>query len=264
MILDGKLLASFIQERQTKQVRAIRASGVIPKLAIIKTISDPVIDTYIRMKQRYGDEVGVEVSVIDADTSNIKETINGLNVDSSVHGIIVQMPLTEGMNEQKVFNQVDPSKDVDGLRDDSVFEEPTPTAILWLLAGFNVDVKAKKIAVVGQGRLVGSPLAQLLKTDGHDVTVFASKDADSLYTELPKYNLIISAVGKPGLITDAMISEKCVVVDAGTATSSGKLSGDVDPEVYVRKDVKVSPVPGGVGPLTVCALFENVIQTIKL
>ncbi len=263
-LLYGTELADYIKERQAKQVRNLRQSwDVAPKLAIIQTVDDPVIDTYVRMKQAYGRDIEVDVEVYRPTADEIIDSITALNNDKSVHGIIVQLPLIDGVNIDEILNTVDATKDVDGLgKDSNRFIAATAQAIDWLLNGYNVQLKGSKIAVIGNGRLVGAPLAALWRGAGHDVTIFDehSKDMDK---NLRKFNIIVSAAGVPSLITSSNIQPGAVVVDAATSAEHGRIIGDVADEVRERNDLTITPEKGGVGPLTVVSLFENVIQSAR-
>ncbi|MGK2896571.1 MAG: tetrahydrofolate dehydrogenase/cyclohydrolase catalytic domain-containing protein, partial [Candidatus Saccharimonadales bacterium] len=173
-LLNGSELASYIKERQARQVRALRQTdGVLPKLAIIQTTNNPVIATYVRMKQRYGEDVLVEVDVHQETDETLFDTIRSLNNDTSVHGIIIQLPLANSDQTSEAVNLVMPEKDVDGLGRQAVFTPATPMAIDWLLAGYNIELgHGRKIGIVGNGRLVGAPLAKLWRQAGRDVEVF--------------------------------------------------------------------------------------------
>jgi methylenetetrahydrofolate dehydrogenase (NADP+) / methenyltetrahydrofolate cyclohydrolase len=260
-ILNGADLADFIKERQARQVRALRqASHVYPKLAIVQTSDDPVIDSYVSLKRRYAADVLIDVEYYKIAQVELLATISKLNNDESVHGIIIQLPLANLDDTQTAVDAVAGSKDVDGLGSAAEFDPATPVAIDWLVNGYNVDVKQKKIAIVGAGRLVGAPLAKLWRGAGYDVTVF---DNSSDITELNKYELIVSATGTPGLITSQLVQPGAVVVDAGTASEHGKIVGDVADDVRERDDVTITPQKGGVGPLTIAALFDNVIRAAQ-
>lgn len=260
-ILNGADLADFIKERQARQVRALRqASHIYPKLAIVQTSDDPVIDSYVSLKRRYAADVLIDVEHYKIAQADLLTTINKLNGDETVHGIIIQLPLANSDDTQVAVDAVAGSKDVDGLGSAAQFDPATPVAIDWLVNGYNVDVKQKKIAIVGAGRLVGAPLARLWRGAGYDVTVF---DNSSDITELNKYELIVSATGTPGLITSQLVQPGAVVVDAGTASEHGKIVGDVADDVRERDDVTITPQKGGVGPLTIAALFDNVIRAAQ-
>lgn len=262
-ILDGKELAGFIEERQARQVRGLRqASHVAPKLAIIQTIDNPVIDTYVRLKQSYGQDILVDVDIHKISQADLMTTIEKLNADTSVHGIIIQLPLEDESQTDEAVNAVAPEKDVDGLGQEAVHTPATAMAIDWLLAGYNVELKNKSIAIVGNGRLVGAPLAKLWQSAGYDVSVY-DDSTDDLNAGLRRSAIVVTATGVPGVVNSSMLQPNAVVVDAGTAAEHGKIVGDLAPDVRERNDLTITPEKGGVGPLTVTALFDNVIQAAK-
>ena len=255
--LNGSELAGFIKERQAKQVRALRQAWHInPRLAIVTDAENPVIETYMRLKQRYGADILIDVEIHRVPAGGALEVIQELNNRDDVQGIILQLPISNSEQTEELLESIREDKDVDGLRKKAIFQAATPTAISWLLAGYGVDLKGKKVAIVGRGRLVGAPLEKMWLKSGVDVTVFEKGDDLS---QLINYDIIVSATGVPGLIKSQMIKAKTVVVDAGTASENGKIVGDVSEEVRQRNDVIITPKKGGVGPLTVSALFDNVI-----
>ena len=255
--LNGSELAGFIKERQAKQVRALRQAWHInPRLAIVTDVENPVIETYMRLKQRYGADILIDVEIHRVPAGGALEVIQELNNRDDVQGIILQLPISNSDQTDELLESIREDKDVDGLRKKAIFQAATPTAINWLLAGYGVDLKNKKVAIVGRGRLVGAPLERIWLKSGVDVTVFEKGDDLS---QLINYDIIVSATGVPGLIKSQMIKPKAVVVDAGTASENGKIVGDVSEEVRQRNDVIITPKKGGVGPLTVSALFDNVI-----
>lgn len=259
-LLNGSDLAGFIKERQAKQVRGLRqAHDVFPKLAIVQVKDDPVIDTYVRLKKAYGADILIDVDIHRIPQSDAHALIEQLNKDKTVHGIIVQLPLEDKSETDELCNHVSPEKDVDALGAKAVFEPATPMAIMWLLAGYNVDLRGKKILLIGQGKLVGRPLLKSLSESGYDVSA-ADRDTKTLNTLSMDADIIITAAGSPAILFSDMIKHGAVVVDAGVASEDGKTVGDVAEEVYERDDLTITPVKGGVGPLTVCALFENVIR----
>lgn len=261
--LNGSELAGFIKERQAKQVRTLRhAQSVEPRLAIIRTNPDPVVDSYMRLKQKYGDDIGIAVDVHTVEQAAAPDHITRLNADERVHGIIVQIPLPEPDQTRKILDTVSPYKDVDGLNQKTTFEPATPMAIEWLLAGYNIDLHNKKLLVVGSGKLVGGPLARVWRAQGLDVTV-ADRRTTDLASLTSVADVIVCATGVPGLIKKNMVKPAAIIVDAGVATDSNGLVGDVDPAVRELPDVTITPEKGGVGPLTVCALFENVIRSAQ-
>lgn len=255
--LNGSELAGFIKERQAKQVRALRQAWHInPRLAIVTDVENPVIETYMRLKQRYGADILIDVEIHRVPAGGALEVIQELNNRDDVQGIILQLPISNSDQTEELLESIREDKDVDGLRKKAIFQAATPTAINWLLAGYGVDLKGKKVAIVGRGRLVGAPLEKMWLKSDVDVTVFEKGDDLS---QLINYDIIVSATGVPGLIKSQMIKPKAVVIDAGTASENGKIVGDVSEEVRQRNDVIITPKKGGVGPLTVSALFDNVI-----
>ena len=255
--LNGSELAGFIKERQAKQVRALRQAWHInPRLAIVTDVENPVIETYMCLKQRYGADILIDVEIHRVPAGGALDVIQELNNRDDVQGIILQLPISNSEQTEELLESIREDKDVDGLRKRAIFQAATPTAISWLLAGYGVDLKGKKVAIVGRGRLVGAPLEKIWLKSDVDVTVFEKGDDLS---QLINYDIIVSATGVPGLITGQMIKPKAVVVDAGTASENGKIVGDVSEDVRLRGDVIITPKKGGVGPLTVSALFDNVI-----
>ncbi len=261
--LNGAELAGYIKERQAKAVRGLRqAHNIFPKLAIIRTNPDPVVDTYMRIKQAYGADILIDVDVHTIDQSDALTLIDKLNDDPSVHGIIVQIPLPNPKQTTKILDAVAPEKDVDGLGRHHMYDPATPLAISWLLAGYGVDLPGKHIVIVGNGRLVGKPLAALFEKSHLDVFV-ADKNTPLLADETRLADVLVCATGVPGLITADMVKFGAVIVDAGVATDSNGLVGDVAEDVRALPDIVITPQKGGVGPLTVCALFENVITAAR-
>lgn len=262
-LLNGSDLAGFVKERQAHQARALRQSdGVLPKLAIVRTNPDPVVDSYMRLKQGYGSDIGVDVDVLTIDQSEALNAIKQLNADDTVQGIIVQIPLPDPSQTTEILNAVSPQKDVDGLSADSPFDAPTPIAINWLLAGYNIDLRGKRIVIVGNGRLVGKPLARMWGHSDLDVTV-ADRATSDLKALTQSADVVVSATGVPALITVDHIKPDAILVDAGVATDKNGLVGDVATAVRELPEITITPEKGGVGPLTVCALFENVLHAAR-
>lgn len=319
-LLNGLELAGYIKERQAHAVRGLRqAHKIFPKLAIVQCKDDPVINTYVRLKKKYGADILVDVDVHQIAQAEVPSLLEKLNVDSSVHGIIVQLPLEDPTQTDEIVNLVAPWKDVDSLgnpeaplpsylsvpqgdgeqRTESYkqygegvaepatqrgaestrrvgssaheqasavrgqwFEPATPMAIMWLLAGYNVDLLGKKILLIGRGKLVGAPLEKMMKDSELDVEVI-DREAEDLAAHTQDADVVITATGSPAILYSEMIKHGAVVVDAGVASESGKTVGDLAPDVYEREDLTITPKKGGVGPLTVCALFENVIRAAR-
>ena len=262
-ILNGRELAEYIQERQGREVRALRqASNIFPKLAIVVTVDNPIIDLYVRLKKRYGAEILIDVDVHRVELTDVPALLSKLSEDTSVHGIIVQLPISDPSRTDEIVNLVAPQKDVDALGSLSKFDPATPMAILWLLAGYNINLAGKEVLLVGRGKLVGAPLEKILLASDVNVKV-ADRTTKDLSEIVKEADIIITATGSPAIIYADMIKEGAVVVDAGVASEDGKTVGDVAADVYERDDLTITPVKGGVGPLTVSALFENVIRAAR-
>lgn len=257
-LLTGSDLALFIKERQAKQVRALRqAHGIAPRLAIVTNVDNPVINVYMRLKEQYGADILIDVEIHRVKPEETLSSIDELNRREDIQGIIVQLPLDDMGRMDQVLSAVDVAKDVDGLHPQSKFDAATPLAISWLLAGHGIEIGKKKVAIVGRGRLVGAPLERMWSRSGVDLTVFV--DGDDL-SKLVDYDAIVTATGVPQIIKSTMVKDGAIVIDAGTAVEEGVVRGDVSGEVRRRPDVIITPEKGGVGPLTVTALFDNVIN----
>jgi methylenetetrahydrofolate dehydrogenase (NADP+)/methenyltetrahydrofolate cyclohydrolase len=263
-LLNGAELAAYIKERQGHQVRGLRqARGIAPKLAITLTTDNPVSEAYINMKKRYGNDILIDVDLHHVKQEDALALIDKLNKDDTVHGIIIQLPVADISQTDELVNAVSPDKDIDGLGAKAKFDPATPMAVLWLLNGYNVELKAgKQVLLVGHGRLVGAPLKKLMEASGIHPAV-ADKYTKDLKAETLKADVIITATGKHGVITSDMVKEGAVLVDAGVASEGGRLKGDLAPDIYNRDDLTLTPPKGGVGPVTVCALFDNVIRAAQ-
>lgn len=261
-MLSGAELAGYIKENQAQQVRRLKAREIQPKLVILRNNDIPVIAKYVSLKQAYGEDIGVQVE--DWLEDDLAQAIEKANTADDIHGLIVQLPLKDPTQTAEIVSQIVAQKDVDGLTAADLeeitldrFMSATATAINWLLAGYDIGLNDKHIAIVGRGRLVGGPLAKMWRASGYDVTSFGH---DSDLSELSNYDVVVSATGVPHLIKSSMIKPGAVVVDAGTASEGGVLIGDIDDEVRERQDLTaITPKLGGVGPLTVTTLFEHTL-----
>lgn len=260
-LLNGTELAGFVKQRQAKQVRMLRqAHGIVPKLVIIMSEqAPPVITTYVRMKQQYGADILVETEVVACAQADMPAAIARANADDSVQGIIVQLPLEDTSQTEAIVDLIAPDKDVDGLGKDAAFISATAEAVDWLLAGYSVPLEGKHITLLGNGKLVGRPLAALWREAGHKVTVLdrSSENPDEV---LLASDIIVSATGQPRILHEGNVPQGAIVVDAGTVSEDGQIVGDAAPELQVRRDLIITPPKGGVGPLTVVLLFDHVIQ----
>ena len=254
--LNGRELAGYVKERQAHQVKALRSRKKRAKLAIFYDNDSPVIAKYMSLKQRYGEDIGVEVEVKKITPADAETELKRVAEDASVTGIIVQLPLAEC--DMKILDLIPLKKDVDGLRGKS--DTATAMAIHWLLTGYGVELTNKKLAIVGHGKLVGAPLERMWRESGYDVTVF---DRGSDLNLLSNYDVVVTATGVPGLIKTTMLKYGAVIVDAGTASEGGVIKGDLDDAARERDDLTLTPKIGGVGPLTVAMLFERVLQAAE-
>ena len=254
--LNGRELAGYVKERQAHQVKALRSRKKHAKLAIFYDNDSPVIAKYMSLKQRYGEDIGVEVEVKKITPADAETELKRVADDASVTGIIVQLPLAEC--DMKILDLIPLKKDVDGLRGKS--DTATAMAIHWLLTSYGVELTDKKLAIVGHGKLVGAPLERMWRESGYDVTVF---DRGSDLNLLSNYDVVVTATGVPGLIKTTMLKYGAVIVDAGTASEGGVIKGDLDDAARERDDLTLTPKIGGVGPLTVAMLFERVLQAAE-
>jgi methylenetetrahydrofolate dehydrogenase (NADP+) / methenyltetrahydrofolate cyclohydrolase len=255
-LLNGLELAGFIMERQAHEVRRLRqAYRVEPKLAIIVTADTPLIDDSVRLKQEYGEDILVDVEVHRIKQAEITQTLAVLNDNPTVQAIAIQLPLEDPALTDELINLVVPAKDVEALGEQAVYDSPTPLAILWLLAGYNVELSGKQVLLIGRNRQVGAPLERILLASGI-IAQIADAETPDLAAQSLQADVIITATGQADILQADMIKPKAVVIDAG--------SGDVAAAVYERDDLKITPQQDGVGPLIICALFENVIRAASV
>jgi methylenetetrahydrofolate dehydrogenase (NADP+)/methenyltetrahydrofolate cyclohydrolase len=266
MILDGKKIAEM---RQKILKEEIGSSGLSPRLATVIVGNDPASQMYIRMKHRACEEVGIGSAGLelsgDATTGQVLEAVTQLNNDEDIHGILVQLPLPKHVDSQRVIAAVRPDKDVDGFNPFNLgllfsgrpqFVPCTPKGIMTLLAEYKIELSGTRAVVVGRSIDVGRPMAALLTNADATVTVCHSKTKD-LVREVNRADILVSAVGKAHFITREMVRPGAVVIDVGINQLNGKLVGDVD--FAAVKDIAsaITPVPGGVGPMTIATLMEN-------
>ena len=258
--LNGRELRDFVKERQAHQVRGlIQHFRVQPRLAIVQTRHDVVTNVYTKLKKSYGEDIQIEVDIHGVQQGEVSGLIQSLNDDGSVQGILLQLPLDNPDQTDELIVFVAPDKDVDGLGENAKWDPTTAMAINWLLAGYGVDLGGKKIAIVGQGRLVGRPLAKMWRNSGYDVTALDDSCHDLAGALIDK-DVVVTATGVPRLIQPDMLKRGAVVVDAGVTDDNGQTVGDLDDAVYARDDLTITPQKGGVGPLTIAALMDNVIR----
>ena len=275
-IIDGKKIAAGIREEVREQVLRLQAeTGRVPGLAAVLVGEDPASATYVRTKTRACQEVGIASRGItppeDIAQSELLQIIHELNLDPAIHGILVQLPLPKHLHERVVLEAVDTRKDVDGftfanvgrlVEDHSLFVPCTPAGILELLDREGVEIKGKNAVVVGRSEIVGKPVAFLLLHRHATVTICHSRTAD-LGAETRRADILVAAVGRPRLITGAMIKPGAVVIDVGINRAEGKLVGDVEFDSAAQVAAAITPVPGGVGPMTVAMLLRNTLQALE-
>lgn len=278
-ILDGKAASRAVRVELAQRVERLAELGVRPGLRILLVGADPASQVYVASKVKAAAVVGicaqVERRTEDLSVEQAADVIRCWNDDPAVHGMIVQLPLPCGLGESYLLSLIDPGKDVDGLGPASLgalacgrpgFRPATPSGIIELLSRNGIGVSGKRVVIVGRGGLVGRPLAMMLLLRGQrgdaTVTVCHSQTKD-LASACRIAEILVVAVGRPRLITGEMVSEGVVVVDAGTNSVGGKLVGDVDFESVAPKASAITPVPGGVGPMTVAMLLANVVQAAE-
>ncbi|MBK2296274.1 bifunctional methylenetetrahydrofolate dehydrogenase/methenyltetrahydrofolate cyclohydrolase FolD [Francisella philomiragia] len=273
-LIDGKKLSIDLKERLTDQLREYKEqTGIVPKLVAIIVGDDPASKTYVGSKEKACEKVGINSEVItlpEATTEQeLLELIDKLNDDSSVHAILVQLPLPTHINKQKVIYAIQPEKDVDGfhpanvgrlqLRDKKCLESCTPKGILTMLKEYGIQTEGAHAVVVGASNVVGKPVSQLLLNAKATVTT-CHRFTKDLKSHTTKADILVVAVGKPGFITADMVKDGAVVIDVGINHVDGKIVGDVDFEAVKDKVAAITPVPGGVGPMTITELLYNTFQ----
>lgn len=270
-IMDGKALAQEIRLELTEKTRLMREEkGFVPGLAVILVGEDPASQIYVRNKRRACKEVGFLSRVIrlpaETKQAELSALVASLNNDSEIHGILVQSPLPEGLNERAVIEEIDPHKDVDGFHALNVgntqiglpaFAGCTPLGVIRLLKAYDVPMRGKHAVVIGRSNIVGKPMAMLLLAEDATVTICHSKTPD-LGAMTRQADILVSAVGRAGLVKGDMIRPGAVVVDvAMNRDADGRLCGDVVFEEAEKVASLITPVPGGVGPMTIAMLLEN-------
>lgn len=275
-ILDGKELARKTREELRIKADRLRANGIVPKLAVILVGDDSASKVYVRNKSKACQDVGVEFEeiLLDENTSMKKllEIIENLNNREAINGILLQSPIPKGLNIQEAFEKIDCKKDVDGFNPINVgklmigedtFISCTPYGIIRMLEAYNVEIEGKHAVVIGRSNIVGKPLAQCLLQKNATVTICHSKTKN--IAEITRTaDILISAVGKTNMVTADMVKDGAVIIDVGmNRNEAGKLVGDIDFENVKQKASYITPVPGGVGPMTIAMLMNNVIKAAE-
>lgn len=276
-IISGKEIAQRIIETDlVPRVQKLNKKSIQPKLIVILVGDHAASASYVKQKETFAQKAGIlsEVWRFDADVTEKKilEEIDRINRDKSIHGVIVQLPLPDHISVEKVLNAIDPSKDVDGFTADNIGKlflgEPclqccTPKGIIRMIKEGGYELSGKNVAVIGRSNIVGKPVAGLAINENATVTVCHSRTKD-LQKSIEDSDIIIVAVGRPEMIKAKDIPKGCVIIDVGIhRKEDGKLCGDVDFEDVKDKVEAISPVPGGVGPMTVVSLIENTIEAAE-
>ena len=275
-IIDGKELAKHIREELKEEVKELKNAEIHPKLEVIMVGDDPASKVYVRNKSRACEDVGIEYEeyLLPAKTTReeLLELIEKLNNDERVHGILVQSPLPEGLDANEAFRTILPKKDVDGFHPVNVgklslnqdcFVSCTPYGIIKMLEAYNVPIEGANAVIIGRSNIVGKPLAQCLLNKNATVTICHSK-TKNLKEITKKADILIAAIGKPKFVTEDMVKENATVIDVGiNRNEEGKLVGDTDFENIKEKVSFITPVPGGVGPMTIAMLMYNVVKAAK-
>ena len=275
-LINGKEIAAQVKQEAAQAAQALRAQGVEPCLAVILVGDDPASKVYVGNKKKACEACGIRSLeyILPGDTTQaaLLELVDRLNADSSVHGILCQLPLPGGIDEDAVTSRIAPEKDVDGFHPVSAglllegkdgFVSCTPAGILELLRATGIAPRGKRAVVIGRSNIVGKPAALLLLAADATVTVCHSKTPD-LAAIAREADILVAAIGKPRFVTADMVKEGAVVIDVGiNRLPDGKLCGDVDFEAVREKAGFITPVPGGVGPMTIAMLMQNTIRAAK-
>jgi methylenetetrahydrofolate dehydrogenase (NADP+)/methenyltetrahydrofolate cyclohydrolase len=276
MIIDGKAIAAQVRSEVARDVRQLQAGGVVPGLTVVRVGEDPASAIYVRGKRRACEEVGIRSAEhhLPASTTQrqLLDLVAALNRDPAVHGILVQLPLPDHLDEDPVLEAIDPAKDADGFHPFNVgclwTGKPAPRActpfgIMRLLAEARVELKGKRALVVGRSNIVGKPMAAMLLEQHATVTVAHSRTAD-LAGEVARADVLVAAIGRPEIIRGEWVKPGAAVVDVGmNRLADGKLVGDVEFGEASRRAGAITPVPGGVGPMTIAMLLRNTVDLAR-
>lgn len=273
-ILNGREIAKDYRADLERQVSELKEKGVTPNLTVVIVGNDGASLSYVKSKNKAAENIGMESGIVhleeDATEEEVLKTVESLNQDKNVHGILVQVPLPKQVDENKVLDAITPEKDVDGFNPVNIgklytgqetFVPCTPLGIMELLKHTG-SLEGKDVAVIGRSHIVGQPVAKLLTDQNATVTLMHSRTKDMI-SKIKDFDVVVSAVGKPGLLTGADIKEGAIVIDVGNTVVDGKLVGDVDYESASEKASYITPVPGGVGPLTITMVLNNTLLAAK-
>ncbi len=277
ILLDGKETSKKIKDELKEEVKNLADKGIVPTLAVVIVGEDPASHVYVRSKKRACEYIGIRSLSYELpeDTSEEKllDLVQELNERDDVNGILVQLPLPEQISDDKVIMAIDPAKDVDGFHPVSVgnlsignpgFISCTPYGIMELLKRYEVPIEGKNCVIVGRSNIVGKPISMLLLRENGTVTICHSR-TKNLKDVCKEADILIAAIGRPKMITAEYVKDGAVVVDVGiNRLDNGKLCGDVDFEGVKDLTSYITPVPGGVGPMTIAMLMSNLVDSVKM
>ncbi len=275
-LIDGKLISAQIKDELKEEVARLKEKGIEGCLAVIQVGSDPASSVYVRNKKRACEYIGIRSLSYelpeDTKEAELLELIRKLNDDESVNGILCQLPLPKHIDEDKIIDTIAPQKDVDGFSPQSVgamvigkpgFLPCTPAGVIQLLKRSNIDIEGKNCVVVGRSNIVGKPMAMLMLRENATVTICHSRTKD-LKAVCSQADILIVAIGKPLYIDSSYVKDGAVVIDVGIhRDENNKLCGDVDFDDVAPKASYITPVPGGVGPMTIAMLMSNCVESMK-
>ena len=277
IIIDGKKISTEIKDECKSKVAAYKEQGINIRMAVIQVGSDPASSVYVNNKKKACEYIGIESLSYHLEESTTEgellELIEKLNQDDSVRGILVQLPLPKTISEDKVLMAIAPEKDVDGFHPMNVgnlcigrkgFLSCTPAGVIELLKRYNIEISGKECVVVGRSNIVGKPMSILLLRENGTVTITHSRTKD-LKEVCKRADILIAALGKPKFITEEYVKEGAVVIDVGIhRNENNKLCGDVDFDLVAPKCSAITPVPGGVGPMTIAMLMKNCVDSVEI
>lgn len=275
-IIDGKAIATEVRQEAAKRVKELKSKGITPGLAVVLVGDNPASQVYVRNKEAACKAAGMDsrVLLLGADTpeEELLNLIEDLNNDDAIHGILVQLPLPGHIDTSLVIESINPAKDVDGFHISNagllitgkpMFKPCTPYGVMKMLEKQNTVIRGAEAVIVGASNIVGKPMAMLLLAAGATVTICNSKTKD-LATQTKRADILVVATGKPGIVDGSMIKPGATVIDVGiNRLENGKLTGDVDFESSVNVAGAITPVPGGVGPMTIAMLLINTIEAAE-
>jgi len=276
-IINGKEIAYNIRQKLKNDVHELRKQGIIPKLAVVMVGNNSASKIYVRNKSKVCEEIGIDYEeyVLDDNITIDKliNLINSLNNKKEIHGILLQSPIPKNLDINEIFKVIEPKKDVDGLNPTNVgklalgqecFIPCTPQGIIKMIQQTGIDIEGKNAVIIGRSNIVGKPLLQCLLEKNATVTICHSK-TKNIKEITRNADILIAALGKAKFVTEDMVKEGAVVIDVGiNRTEDGQILGDVDFDNVSKKVSHISPVPGGVGPMTIAMLMENVIKAAKI